>query len=336
MYFRRLAVPLLSLFLFCVSSSAQAQPLMPSPNRVHTQLCSLSGRVTGADGKPAAGVRIEVRDARSAMVVDTTSTKQDGRFEVNSLRAGSYEVVAQAGPSDVRSYVTAQFGEYSVDLRLPANTAPGYGSTVSIAAMMVPVKARDAYNRARQGFAAGKPERAQKDLDRALQLYPHFAEALTMRGIIEMQGSQVQAAQQDLEEAIRNDGNYGPAYTVLGAIYNAQGRFDDALRTLDYGTAVSPGIWQTYFELAKASMGKKQYQEGLQFAARAEQLSGNGVALLHLLKANAMIPLKLYEDAKRELEAYLRQEPNGKEAERAHRCLAELQAAEETTLAATQ
>ncbi len=250
--------------------------------------------------QPAAGIRIEVRDARSAMTVDTTSTQQDGRFEVNNLQAGNYEVLAQSGPSDARTYIAVQFGDYSIDLRLPVNTAQGYGPTVSVAAMMVPAKARDAYNRARQGFAAGKSDRAQKDLQ-ALQVYPHFAEALTLRGIVEVQANQFQAAQQDLEEAIRGDTNYGPAYTVLGAVYNSQGRFDDALRTLDYGAALSPGVWQTYLELAKASIGKKQYQQGLQFAARAEQLGGNGFAPLHLLKAYAVIPLKFYEDAKREL-----------------------------------
>ncbi len=300
------------------------------------QICSLSGRVADADGQPAAGIPIEVRDVRSALTVETTSTQQDGRFELNNLRPGNYEVLARSGASDVRSYVAVQFGNYSIDLRLPVNTAQSDGPTVSIAALMVPAKARDAYNRARQGFAAGKSDRAQKDLDRALQVYPHFAEALTLRGIVEMQGNQVQAAQQDLEEATRDDMNYGPAYTVLGAVYNSQGRFDDALRTLDYGARLSPGVWQTYLELAKASIGRRQYQQGLQFAARAEQLGGSSFAALHLLKAYAMIPLKFYDDAKRELAACLRLDPKGKEAEPAQRLLAQIAAAEPTTLSAAR
>ena len=269
------------------------------------------------------------------MVVGTTLTERDGPFAVNNLPAGNYEVLAQSGASEARAEAELQLGEYFMDLHLPA-TAQSYGPTVSIAAMMVPMKAREAYNRARQGFIEGKAERAQKYLDRALQLCPQFAEALTLRGIIEMQANQFQAAQRDLEESIRNDTNYGPEYTVLGAIYNSEGRFDDALRTLDHGTAISPASWQTYVEMAKASIGKTQYQQGLQFAARAEQLGGAGFAPLHLLKAYAMIPLRFYEDARQELQAYLRQEPKGKNAEQAERLLAHLPAAEATALSASR
>jgi tetratricopeptide (TPR) repeat protein len=336
MYFRVFAVALVSVSVLCFSSHAQMQMLAPYGGRVHTQICALSGRVTNADGQPAAGIRIEVRDARSAMTVETTFTGQDGSFEVNNLTAGNYEVLARAGTSSVRDDVTVQLGVSSIDLRLPANAVQNHGSTVSLAAMMVPSKARDAYDKARQGLTSGKSDQAQRHLDRALQLYPDFAEALTLRAIIETRDRRFQAAHQDLERAIQVDANYGPAYTVLGAVYNSEGLFDRALRTLDHGAVVSPGVWQTYFELARASIGKGQYEQGLQFAARAEQLNGSGFALVHLLKAYAMIPLRLYQDAKRELQTYLTQEPKGTGAEQAQRLLGRLLGAEATTQSASQ
>jgi hypothetical protein len=55
-----------------------------------------------------------------------------------------------------------------------------------------------------------------------------------------------------------------------------------------------------------------------------------------MLKAYSMIPLMLYEDAKRELQAYLKQEPKGDNAEQAQRLLARLPSAHATTLAATR
>src|SRR5271166_1238090 len=204
MYFGGLAVTLFPFLMFCLSANAQFQPLMPKRGRMDNQFCGLRGRVTGADGQPAAGIRIEVRDARSTMLVETTSTSQDGSFEVNNVSAGNYEVLAQSGASEARTYVEVEMGEYSIDLRLPANAAQSYSPTTSIAALMVPAKAREAYEQARQGFAAGKPERAQKYLSRALQICPNFGEALTLRGIVEMQGRQFQAAEEDLEQAIRD------------------------------------------------------------------------------------------------------------------------------------
>jgi tetratricopeptide (TPR) repeat protein len=128
-----------------------------------------------------------------------------------------------------------------------------------------------------------------------------------------------------------DDPSYGPAYIVFGDVYNSEGLFDDAMRALNYGAAVSPPIWQTYAELARASIGKGQYQQGLQFARRAEQLLGKSLASLYLLKVYAMIPLKLYQDATKELQTYLKQEPRGKHAEEANRLLGRLQAMEVAT-----
>jgi Carboxypeptidase regulatory-like domain/Tetratricopeptide repeat len=297
--------------------------------------CSLVGKVATPDGQPAAGILIEVRDDRSALAVGT-STQQDGSFEVDNLTEGNYEVVAQAGASSVRANVTIQFGLSSINLRLSADAAQSRGPTVSIAAMMVPAKARNAYNEARQRFAAGKSDQGQRFLERALQLYPHFSEALTLRGMVDTRDGNLQGAQHDLEQAIQEDANYGPAYTALGAVYNSEGLFEDASRTLSQGATVSPGIWQTYVELARASIGKGQYQEGLQFAAQAEKLNSKGFAPLHLLKAYAMIPLKLYREAQRELQTYLTQEPKGPGAEQAQLLLGRLQAAEATSLSANR
>jgi tetratricopeptide (TPR) repeat protein len=335
MHLRGFAVKLLPLLLCCLSSHAQMQPFSGYPGRMHAPLCSLIGRVATADGQPAAGIRIEVRDATSAVTLDT-STRQDGSFEVNNLTEGNYEVLAQAEHSSVRAYVTIQFGLSSIDLRLPANAAQSRRPTVSVAAMMVPAKARDAYDKARQRFASGKLDQSQRFLDRALQLYPGFSEALTLRGMVETKNGQFQAAQRDLEQAIQEDASYGPAYTVLGAVYNSEGLYDEALHTLDHGAEVSPGVWQTYVELTRASIGKGQYQEGLRFAARAEQLNGNSFAPLHLLKAYAMVPLKLYQEARRELQMYLEQEPKGPGAEQAQLLLVRLQAAEAMSLPPTR
>jgi hypothetical protein len=184
MYFRGLAVMFVPLLVFSLSSIAQIRPLTPNPGGVHSQLCTLSGRVTEADGQPVPGAKVEVRDARSGSVVDTTSTQADGSFEMDNLNAGNYDVLAQSGAVSVHNYVPVQRGLSSTELRLPTNTGQNQ-ATLSVAAMMVPAKARDAYNEARQSFAAGKPDRVQKDLDHALQLYPHFAEALTLRAILE-------------------------------------------------------------------------------------------------------------------------------------------------------
>jgi TolA-binding protein len=52
------------------------------------------------------------------------------------------------------------------------------------------------------------------------------------------------------------------------------------------------------------------------------------------MKAYAMVPLKLYNDARHELQAFLSRDPKGKNAEQAQSLLAQVSATGDTTIAA--
>ena len=49
--------------------------------------------------------------------------------------------------------------------------------------------------------------------------------------------------------------------------------------------------------MAKASIAKGMYDQGLQFAREAQRLSGNSFAAVHLIKAYALMPMRLYKAA---------------------------------------
>ena len=160
--------------------------------------------------------------------------------------------------------------------------APGQSNgdrqTVSVAEMLVPKKARSFYQKARGACARGNFDEAQELLDRALEIHPQFAEALTLRGLLQLKTNHIDQGRQNFEQAIQYDPNYGPAYVGLAAAYNAQAHYDDALRTLERETTISPTAWQGYLEMAKASIGKGMYDQGLQYAEKADQLNGKHLA----------------------------------------------------------
>ncbi len=327
-----LATLLLSLFFTAHASGqygAQYSELLTNPSRIASNAGSVSGSVLGPQADPVAGVRVELQDAYSRSTLASAYTRQDGTLELYNIPAGRYEVVAQAGVSQASDWVNVQFGRTAVTLRFQAASLEyGDRNTVSVAEMLVPPKARSVYAKAREACAGGKFDDAQKLLERALQIYPQFAEALTLRGLLQLRANHIDQGRQDFEQAIHYDPTYGQAYVALGAAYNAQAHYDDALRTLELGTAISPLAWQGYYEMARASIGKGFYDKGLQFPDRAEQLNGNHLAAIHLLKAYAMIPLKSYSGAKEELQAYLQREPKGGKADQARHLLAQLNAAE--------
>jgi tetratricopeptide (TPR) repeat protein len=83
---------------------------------------------------------------------------------------------------------------------------------------------------------------------------------LTLRGFIEMQNHDLEAAQQYLEQAIHIDPYASAPYIALGVVYNHAGRYAAALHASERGVSLSPRSWQGYFEMATASIAKGLYE----------------------------------------------------------------------------
>ena len=155
---------------------------------------------------------------------------------------------------------------------------------------------------------------------RALELDPNYADALTLRAILNV-STNPQAATVDLQKAIQSDGNYALAYTVLGSVLNMQAKFDQALQTLQRGESLAPDSWQTYFEMARSFVGKADYQSALRALDRAQSLVPEEYPAILLIKAQAHLGLKLYENAMSELQSFLEKNPNGPNAAVAQKML---------------
>jgi tetratricopeptide (TPR) repeat protein len=289
---------------------------------------SLSGMVRTSDGQPAKEARVEVTDLRTGQVTASSYTNFAGAFEIPNLARGTYEVVAQLGLAEVREHVSLDESDAMVGLRLPpVATASEAGNrySVSVAQMKVPEKARKAFNGAESAIKKKKLDDAEKHLAEALAIYPKYSEALTLRGILKLDSGQPDAARVDLEQAVESDNNYSLAYIALGATYNTLTRWDDALRVLDRGVGLAPTSWQGYFEMGKSFLGKAEYEAALRQFNRAEDMQPK-YALVHLVKAHALLGLKNYSEAMSELEAYLEKEPTGAQSQEAKLTLEKVRA----------
>lgn len=194
---------------------------------------------------------------------------------------------------------------------------------VSVARLKVPRKARQLYNRALRAFQKHKPAEAKRKLDEALKQYSPFPEALTLRGFIQLNDTQWEAAEQNLQAAVRSDPGYPAAYVVLGDLYNRELRFDDALATTEQALALIPETWLVHYEMARALIGKHQYDLALTVSDAA--LRTNHGTLLHLARAHALTGLKRYPQAAAELRAYLHYQPAGEGSQQARDMLRQLQ-----------
>jgi len=292
-------------------------------------IAALEGKVLAPDGRPLPGVHVEVDQAGTAIPVTSTYTESDGTFAIYNIPKGTYEIMAESGDFRVADAIIVQPEPRVLELRFPSDTMSYYQDpTISVARILVPESAKKIYRKAYADFAKGNNDEADALLEEALLIEPRFADALSLRGVLEMQKQDMEQAQQYLEAATHVDPAYSAAYIELGALYNHEGRFDDALRVSERGISLSPHSWQLYFEMAKASVSVGMYQKALQFARQAQRLGGDGFASLHLVKACALYPLKLYKDARYEVQAVLTRDPKGVTAKQAQALLAEIDAAE--------
>ncbi len=181
-------------------------------------------------------------------------------------------------------------------------------NSVSVSQYKVPAKAREEFVKSQEASRRSKPEEATKHLARALEIYPDFSDALTMRAIGTCH--RPSRSHPDLEHAIKTDGNNSLALTVLGAAMNAQAKFDEALLYLQRSETLAPDRWQTYFELAKTNIGKNDYAASLRYLDKAVSMLAQDYSPIHLLRGRALFSMHRYAEAAGELDAYLQKEPN--------------------------
>ena len=321
---RKQAAPLIVLLALALLCAAQDRRGLAS--------ASLAGKVVTSDHRPVANARVEVRDALTGAMVQSTYTGPAGQFEINNLPAAKYTVVATSGPDQVEDNLDVGQAPTNIVLRLPRSaraTADGSSSgsnIVSVQQMKAPNKAQSALKHAYDAMAHNRIEEAWKDVSKALAIYPAYAQALVLRGILKLDQKKAEEARADMEEAVKSDPGYPMAYIALGATCNVLQQFDDALRALDRGVAMAPTSWQAYFELGKAYLGKGDYTASLRQLDKAQQFAPQAYGPLHLVKAHALLGLRNYNEAVSELEAYLSKNPNGADSANARDTLEKVKA----------
>jgi len=273
---------------------------------------SLTGTIRTTKGAPITDARVELHNAKTGELFASGYTNNQGAFEFANVPSGAYELVATSGLAELREHLnlpaTPGLNLIMADNTQGSDIAPGADS-VSVAQFKVPSKARELLKKAQAAAHKNKMEDVDKYLAKALEIYPHFSEALTLRGILKLDGNQVSSAIEDLEKAVQYDSNAAMSYLVLGAAYNMAKRFDDALRSSDRGVALLPTAWQGYFEMAKSYLGKADYTHAMQQIDRAISLAPSDFAPVHLVKAHALLALKSYPEAMGELQAFLDHAP---------------------------
>ncbi len=210
----------------------------------------------------------------------------------------------------------AQGNGASPTFRLPRPAAQPTPAIATPHQMLAPPEARIAADNAIDALQNGNVEEATTQLNKALEVFPHYAVALTIRGIIAINNKEFEMGAADLEEAVRSDPAYVAPRVALASCYNDLERYDDALALLARGSRLLPYAWQSHFEMARSLYGKADYEAALQEATEATQLAPSDLkprnrALIHYLRAHVLAQVKEFSAAKEEFAQTLKADPDG-------------------------
>ncbi|HWR16207.1 MAG TPA: tetratricopeptide repeat protein [Terriglobales bacterium] len=303
---------------------AQSTPWSrPSHDRFEAPI---SGVVRDYRGNAVNGARVEIQELMTGRTVITTYTYSNGSFQTDELPAGRYEIVAIYGLTEARMRFDPEHDrDVTLSMPAPPTTESSSNPTVSLSQMKVPGKARKFFQKALDAFRKSRIDDAFGFVQQALGMYPDYAQALALRGVLNLQKGDTQSAQPDLEKAVALDYGDGTSFVALASLYNVEGKFQQAQQVLERGLRMHPDSWQALTELARAQIGRKEFNEALGTLARSEKLLPPSIHYPLIFRAQAYAGLKNYPAAVADLQTFLQKEPDGPNSEAARKTLGKLQ-----------
>jgi tetratricopeptide (TPR) repeat protein len=134
---------------------------------------------------------------------------------------------------------------------------------ISSTTASAPKEATKAFEKARSEWLEQKPERAQRDLQKAVEVYPQFAEAWYQLGKIQ-EASSPQDAAISFSKSVAADPKFILPYGHLAAFAAQAGKWqevaDDAAHELELSPRGTPQVWY-YHALGNFKLNKKDVAE---------------------------------------------------------------------------
>lgn len=305
---------LLSFLLVSSNAFAQrnrdAEPIGVAPDSVGN-IHSISGSVHTSSGTPISDAFVTIRDMRTGRIVFSGITGSDGAFEAAGIDPGSFEVVIRNGIDEDRRIVQTDGPTSFIRVTFASSaTNQSGGEPVAVADLRAPKKAQDAFAKGREAIMKHDVDKARKELEKALQIYPDYASALTLLAVVESTTPELPSALTYATRATELAPESSLAHTVLASIFNSSGQFSPALKEADKAISLSPLAWQGHYERAQSLGAVRRYEEALISASRADELTQGKALQPRLLVCRILSRLGRDEEARTRMNAFIQSAPD--------------------------
>lgn len=201
------------------------------------------------------------------------------------------------------------------------------GSAISVTSMLAPKDARKAYERGLHSLLKNKAADAAKDFEKAIALYPKYADAWVSLGKLRLEQQSVASARAALLKAMDADAMLIAPWVELGLLAARDANWQECGRYLDRALALDAVDFpQAWYADAVAHYNLKNYEAAEKSARAAVKLdrrhaNPRSEYLLGLVLAER----KDYAGAAEELATYLKLAPNAPDLAQAREQLAQFE-----------
>lgn len=315
----------------------QDRPQRPTPPGIPSipQACQLAGRVFYGDAMKAAE-HLQVRILYNSVPADQAFTDSVGRFESRSLSPSLYtvEIIVEGYKpftQQVDLSMMCRTELPTIILEPEIRLAPqAEGATVSAAEMLIPAKARKAFQKGMQELhEKNRPDRSAKHFREAISIHPDYEFAYMQLGLVFAQQGNLDAAETNLVKCTEINKKNARAFVLLGLVHARQERTTDSLRVLREAVRLDNSDWMGHYELGRALARVGLLDDAYKHAQKAHRLKPDTPGV-HILLHDVSLRRRDLQTALAEAREFLEmfpQDPLAAQMRRQEKSLLEMQAA---------
>jgi tetratricopeptide (TPR) repeat protein len=305
--------------------------------QVSSKKADARGQVFLPNGSPAEMiVRIQLTGEDGQRPPEYIFTDSKGTFGIRDLvQGGRYMFAVESdgknwGASSETVYVV-QGSTPFITIHLRPLLASPFPERPSISAaelnQNVPPAAKREYEYAVASLAAGDLERAGKQFERAIHLFPDFVEARSELAVVRMRRDDLSGAEALLRRALEIDAAAVRPLLNLGLCLYRQQRFAEALPALERGVQLQPGNAHGNLLLGIVLFASGDAVRAEAVLRKAYDLGGQRAARAQLYLSRLYAQQQKYDLAAQALETYLKDAPAAPDAAELQATLVKLRAA---------
>jgi tetratricopeptide (TPR) repeat protein len=298
----------------------------PSAKAQVSSLEGIEGEISGtvlleADKRPATQVAVKLK-SRVAGIVRSVLTDFEGRFRVQNLPRGTYDIaVDEEGYEAAQTSAQLDGPSAKLVVYLKGRSGPIRQSryTVSVRELKIPGKAQEQFQKGLERLAKNDPAGSLSHFTKASQAFPNYFEAYYNMGVAEVTLGHTDEAIKAFQTAIDlSGGRYAKAEFGYGYLLCQAGRPSEAEKMIRRGLEVEDAAPEGYVILGEALKQLKRLDEAEKSLHEA-LLRNPNYAGAYLVLSDVAQSKGDYRAEIEDLDIYLKLQPNGPGSELARK-----------------